>query len=91
MFDFQFCFVFRLYFMHRNFTDVRTVKQAEPHLQYKLEGLGTYGGHNFYQDRVVFNNLSSIPLILADMTSTGLAAITITLQKSINDVKLTRK
>ena len=26
--------------MHRNFTDVRTVKQAEPHLQYKLEGLG---------------------------------------------------
>ena len=65
--------------MHRNFTDVRTVKQAEPHLQYKLEGLGEYG-HNFYQDRVVFNNLSSIPLILADMTSTGLAAITITLE-----------
>ena len=67
--------------MHRNFTDVRTVKQAEPHLQHKLEGLGAYV-HNFYQDRVVFNNLSPIPLILlADMTSTGLAAITITLQK----------
>ena len=39
----------RLYFMHRNFTDVRTVKQAQPHLQYKLQGLGTCGlGYNFY-------------------------------------------
>ena len=26
--------------MHSNFTDVRTVKEAGAHLQYKLEGLG---------------------------------------------------
>ena len=32
--------MFRLYFMHSNFTDVRTVKEAGAHLQYKLEGLG---------------------------------------------------
>ena len=27
--------------MHSNFTDVRTVKEAGAHLQYKLEGLGS--------------------------------------------------
>ena len=26
--------------MHSNFTDVRTVKDSDFHLQYKLEGLG---------------------------------------------------
>ena len=37
---------YRLYFMHTNFTDVRTVKEAGEHLQYKLEGLGKNYSHH---------------------------------------------
>ena len=31
---------YRLYFMHDNFTDVRTIKEANTHMEYKLKGLG---------------------------------------------------
>ena len=33
---------YRLYFMHDNFTDVRTIKEADSHMEYKLQGLGKY-------------------------------------------------
>ena len=49
--------MFRLYFMHSNFTDVRTVKEAGAHLQYKLEGLG--------------NKISFILLVLVNNLNLG--------------------
>ena len=43
--------------MHSNFTDVRTVKEAGAHLQYKLEGLG--------------NKISFILLVLVNNLNLG--------------------
>ena len=41
---------YRLYFMHDNFTDVRTIKEANKHMEYKLQGLGKQNSqtHNLY-------------------------------------------
>ena len=46
--------------MHSNFTDVRTVKESDFHLQYKLKGLG--------KDNIYFSSLKMLFLLLLKFT-----------------------
>ncbi|CAB4058090.1 PTPRG [Lepeophtheirus salmonis] len=47
---------YRLYYMHQNFTDVRTVRNPSPQMQYLLEGLEPYTNYKLWLKAFTWKN-----------------------------------